>query len=64
MNVVQNVSHEQTDTVQIPPGFHNDIFRMSESELQEFINGHQNKNTLQKTVRDVAMVTKFLKLMN
>lgn len=40
------------------------MFRMSESELQEFINGQQNKNTLQKTVRDVAMVTKFVKLKN
>ena len=38
------------------------FFRMSESEIQEFINGQQNKNTLQKTVRDVAMATKFLKL--
>jgi hypothetical protein len=37
---------------------------MSESEIQEFINGQQNKNTLQKTVRDVAMATKILKLKN
>jgi hypothetical protein len=35
-----------------------------EWQIHEFINGQQNKNTLQKTVRDVAMVTKFLKLKN
>ena len=64
MDVVQNVNHEQADTVQIPPEFDNEFFRMSESEIQEFINGQQNKNTLQKTVRDVAMATKFLKLKN
>lgn len=39
-------------------------FRMSEAEMNEFINGQQNKNTLQNTVRDVAMVKKFLKLKN
>jgi fructose-1-phosphate kinase PfkB-like protein len=50
--------------VQIPPEFDNEFFRMSESEIQEFINGQQNKNTLQKTVRDVAMATQFLKLKN
>jgi hypothetical protein len=64
MDVVQNVNHEQADTVQIPPEFDNELFMMSESEMHEFINGQQNKNTLQKTVRDVAMVTKFLKLKN
>jgi hypothetical protein len=64
MDVVQNVNHEQADTIQIPPEFDNEFFRMSESEIQEFINGQQNKNTLQKTVRDVAMATKFLKLKN
>jgi hypothetical protein len=64
MDVVQNVNHEQADTIQIPPEFDNEFFWMSESEIQEFINGQQNKNTLQKTVRDVAMATKFLKLKN
>ena len=59
--VVQNVNHEQADTVQIALAF-DEFFRMSESEMHEFINGQQNKNTLQKTVRDVAIVTQFLKL--
>jgi hypothetical protein len=35
MDVVQNVNHEQADTVQIPPEFDNEFFRMSESEIQE-----------------------------
>ena len=63
MDVVQNVNHEQADNVQIPPEF-DEFFRMSESEMHEFINGQKNKNTLQKTVRYVAMVTKFLKIKN
>ena len=63
MDVVQNVNHEQADNVQIPPEF-DEFFSMSESEMHEFINGQKNKNTLQKTVRYVAMVTKFLKIKN
>jgi hypothetical protein len=38
------------------------FFRISGSEMLELINGQQNKNTLQKTIRDVALVTKLLKL--
>jgi hypothetical protein len=41
LDVVQNVNHEQADTVQIPPEFDNELFMMSESEMHEFINGQQ-----------------------
>jgi hypothetical protein len=33
MDVVQNVNHEQADTVQISPEFDNEFFRMSELRL-------------------------------
>lgn len=37
-----------------------DFLDMTENDINEFINGQQNKNTLKKTIVEVSMFTKFL----
>lgn len=48
----------------VPRQFDNEFLNMTETVMTDFINGQQNKRTMQKTVRDIALVTKFLKLKN
>lgn len=45
----------------IPPEFDPTLISMSENDIYEFIDGQQNHNTMKKTLRDVALVTKFLR---
>ena len=37
---------------------------MNQDDIQQYIDGQQNKNTMKKTAREIAQVTKFLKLKN
>lgn len=37
---------------------------MTEHDIEQFIEGQQNKNTLTETVREFALLNKFLKANN
>ena len=45
-----------------PPEFNNEFLNLTEEDMKDYINGQQNKTLCKKTVRDIAMVTKFLKV--
>ncbi len=59
-----------TPTVQVDqdatilPEFDRNFINMSTDDMQHFIDGQQNKNTMKKTAREIAQVMRFLKLKN
>ena len=54
----------QQQNVSIQSEFNSEFMNMTESDIQEYIDGHQNKNTLKKTVRDVALIMRFFAVKN
>lgn len=46
------------------PEFDRNFIDMNQDDIQNYIDGQQNKNTMKKTAREIAQVTKFLKLKN
>lgn len=68
-NTKCTTNEQETDTemqrnASSHPEFDKDFLEMTEVDIQQFIDGNQNKNTLKKTLREVALVTRFLKLRN
>ncbi|CAC5425268.1 unnamed protein product [Mytilus coruscus] len=64
-NQVQEDSHsENLENASVNPHFDAQYMDMTEHDIEQFIDGQQNKNTLTKTVRDIALLNKFLKAKN
>ncbi|CAC5422992.1 unnamed protein product [Mytilus coruscus] len=64
-NQVQEESHsENLENASVNPHFDAQYMDMTEHDIEQFIEGQQNKNTLTKTVRDIALLKKFLKAKN
>ena len=63
--IFQSVSNFQDETPcppsnenEVPPEFDESFIDMSEHDIQQFIDGQQNKNTKKKTLRGVGLVEK------
>ena len=48
-----------SDENEVPPEFDESLIDMSVHDIQQFIDGQQNKNTMKKTLRDVSLVEKI-----
>ena len=63
---VSNFQDETTcptsDENEVPPEFDESLIDMSEHDIQQFIDGQQNKNTMEKTLRDVGLVEAIFRL--
>ncbi|CAG2230583.1 unnamed protein product [Mytilus edulis] len=53
-----------TENASVNPHFDAQYMDMTEHDIEQFIDGQQNKNTLTKTVRDIALLNKFLRAKN
>jgi hypothetical protein len=51
-----------SDENEVPPEFDESLIDMSEHDIQQFIDGQQNKNTMKKTLRDVGLVETIFRL--
>jgi hypothetical protein len=51
-----------SDEKEVHPEFDESLIDMSEHDIQQFIDGQENKNTMKKTPRDVGLVEKIFRL--
>jgi hypothetical protein len=51
-----------SDENEVPPEFDESLIDMSEHDIQQFIDGQQNKNIMKKTLRDVGLVETIFRL--